>query len=55
MKHDGDTIQFESRRELECVMVVLGEYIKKHKSDDSTELAVAQELFDKLDVMHMCW
>ena len=52
---ENDTIQFESRREIESVMVALGEYIKRHKKDDDTTLRDAQSLFDKLDVMHMTW
>lgn len=55
MVQENDTIQFESRREIESVMVALGEYIKRHKKDDDTTLRDAQSLFDKLDVMHMTW
>lgn len=51
----NDTIQMESRREIENIMTVVSEYIKRHQKDDSTELAAARELYDKLDVMHMTW
>lgn len=55
MVQENDTIQFESRREIENIMVVLNDYIKRHKKDDDTTLRDAQSLFDKLDVMHMTW
>lgn len=49
----NDSIQFESRRELEDLMVALATYVKEHKKDSEAE--TAQEMYDKLDVMHMCW
>lgn len=55
MTQENDTIRFENRREIENVMVALGDYIKRHKKDDDTTLRDAQSLFDKLDYMHMCW
>lgn len=55
MERGNDTIQFESRREIENIMTVLGEYIKRHKKDDDTTLRDAQSMIDKLEVMHMTW
>lgn len=55
MVQENDTIRFENRREIENIMVVLNDYIKRHKKDDDTTLRAAQELFDKLDYMHMVW
>lgn len=52
MKCEMDTIQFESRREIEDIMVALAEYMKKHKLEDDDTV---KELFDKLDYMHMVW
>ena len=47
MQKDMDTIQFESRREIEEVMKVL----EKEKEENQT----VKELYDLLDVMHMEW
>lgn len=55
MVQENDKIKFESRREIESVMLALGDYLKRHKKDDDTTLQTAQELFDKLDYMHMVW
>lgn len=55
MERGNDTIRFENRREIENIMIALGDYIKRHKKDDDTTLRDAQSLFDKLDVMHMTW
>lgn len=49
----NDSIQFESRRELEDLMVALATYVKDHPKADEAE--TAQSLYDKLEVMHMCW
>ena len=47
MQKDMDTIQFESRREIEEVMKAL----EKEKEENQT----VKELFDLLEVMHMEW
>ena len=47
MQKDMDTIQFESRREIEEVMKVL----EKEKEENQT----VKELYDLLEVMHMEW
>ena len=47
MQKDMDTIQFESRREIEEVMKAL----EKEKEQNQT----VKELYDLLDVMHMEW
>lgn len=47
MQKDMDTIQFESRREIEEVMKVL----EKEIEDNQT----VKELYDLLEVMHMEW
>ena len=47
MQKDMDTIQFESRREIEEVMSVL----EQHTEENQT----VKELYDLLDVMHMEW
>lgn len=53
MQKNNDNIQFESRREIETLMLILQEWQDKHPRDEKKEFS--QELFDKLDVMHMCW
>lgn len=55
MDRGNDTVQFESRREVENIMIALGEYIKRHKKDDDTTLRDVQTLFDNLDAIHMNW
>ena len=47
MQKDMDTIQFESRREIEEVMKVL----EQHAEENQT----VKELYDLLEVMHMEW
>ena len=47
MRKDMDTIQFESRREIEEVMSVL----EQHTEENQT----VKELYDLLEVMHMEW
>lgn len=44
---------FESRRNVEDLMLILQQWMKEHPKDDKKEYA--QELFDKLDVLHMTW
>lgn len=50
-----DSIQFESRREIESIMTCLLEYINRHEREDSTTLDNAIILYDKLNTMHMGW
>lgn len=50
MELNMDTIQFESRREIEAVMVALEAWLKKNPDD-----SCVKDLFNKLDVMHMNW
>lgn len=47
MQKDMDTIQFESRREIEEVMKTL----EKEMEENQT----AKELYNLLEVMHMEW
>lgn len=47
MQKDMDTIQFESRREIEEVMSVLEQHTEENKT--------VKELYDLLDAMHMEW
>ena len=44
---------FKSRNEVECTMLILQQFIEEHPKDEKAEYA--QELFDKLDVLHMTW
>ena len=44
---------FDSRREVEYLMLILQEWIKEHPQDNKAEYA--NELFDKLDYIHMVW
>lgn len=53
MQKNNDNIQFESRREIETLMLILQEWQEEHPGDSKEELA--QELFDNLEVLHMCW
>ena len=53
MKRDMDTIQFESRRELEEIIIALDTFLEEHPNHDSSK--TAELLRDKLDVMHMEW
>lgn len=55
MDKTNDGIQFESRREVECVIEIVNEYIKRHSKSDDTTVKVAEELADKLDAIHMFW
>lgn len=53
MQRNMDTIQFESRRELEEIGIALQEYMDKHP--DKAEDSSVKELFNLLDCMHMEW
>ena len=53
MKANMDIIQFESRREIEKIVVVLNAWMDEHK--EAPERDIVQEMIDKLEVMHMNW
>ena len=53
MESNYDTIQFESRAEVEKVIQALKEWKDVHKNDAKME--TIQELIDRLDIMSMCW
>jgi len=53
MQKNNDNIQFESRREIETLMLILQEWQEEHPGDNKEEFA--QELLDDLDTIHMCW
>lgn len=44
---------FESRRDVENLMLILQEWQKDHPHDSKAEYA--EELFGKLDYIHMVW
>lgn len=44
---------FESRRNVEDLMLILQQWIKEHPKDNKAEYA--EELFEKLDYIHMTW
>lgn len=50
----NDSVQFESRRELEALMVVLNEYFEQHDGKDF-ESECAEELQLCLETLNMCW
>lgn len=53
MKKGNDFIQFESRREIENLMLVIAKYIEQNpKEKDNEDL---KQFYGYLDVMHMCW
>lgn len=57
MQRNTDKIQIESRREIENVMIALGQWQQDHakdKDNDSVKECV-KELYNHLDVMHMSW
>lgn len=52
MKLKMDTIQFESRSEINDIIKSLDQYVKEHKEDC---VETVKELADKLDAMDMNW
>lgn len=44
---------FESRRNIEDLMLILREWIEEHPRDKKIEYA--NDLFNKLDYLHMVW
>ena len=53
MKSEMDSIQFESRVEIQTLMEVIGKYIEQNPEEDGNE--VIEEFFNFLDVMDMNW
>lgn len=54
MKLDMDTIQFESRWEIDDIICALQEWQKSHSTKDEKTNTV-NELTRKLEVMYMNW
>ena len=50
MRVEYDTVQFESRREVDAVLNALEEWQEEHE-----ESPAVQELIGKLEEMSMCW
>lgn len=44
---------FKSRRDVENLMLIIQEWQEDHPKDDKT--AFADEIYDKLDYIHMVW
>lgn len=44
---------FESRRDIEDLMLIIREWQEDHPKDSKADYA--EELFDKLDYLHMVW
>lgn len=44
---------FESRRDIENLMLILREWQEDHPQDSKADYA--EELFNKLDYLHMVW
>ena len=53
MKKNMDTIQFESRSELEELMKVIDKYIKQNPSEKENK--ILEQFFSYLDIMDMEW
>lgn len=53
MQLDMDCIQFESRREIEDIIIALDTYLKEHKRTNSVD--TVKKLANLLNVMHMNW
>lgn len=54
MKLDMDTIQFESRWEIDDIICALQEWQKSHSTKDE-KINTVNELTRKLEVMYMNW
>lgn len=48
-----DTIKFESRAELEELMLVIDRYVKQNPKEKQNK--TLERFFDLIDVMHMEW
>lgn len=44
---------FESRRDIETLMLILQEWQESHTRD--SKFSYSEELFNKLDYLHMVW
>jgi len=44
---------FESRRDIETLMLIVKEWQEEHPSDSKEEYA--NQLYNKLDCLHMVW
>ena len=44
---------FESRRDVETLMLIIQEWQEDHPRDDKADFA--EEIFKKLDYIHMVW
>lgn len=53
MKKNMDTIQFESRREIQTLMEVIDKYVKQNPKEKENK--TLERFFDLLDVMDMEW
>ena len=53
MQKFKDTIQFESRAELQELMRVIDEYVKQNPKEKSNK--TLERFFDLLDIMDMEW
>ena len=53
MQKEMDTIQFESRRELEVIMDAVANYMNQNPSEKNNE--ILKDFYNKLDIMHMEW
>lgn len=53
MNLGNDSIQFESRREIDEVIATLEEWQKTHAKDSKSD--TVRELIDKLESMYMSW
>lgn len=53
MNLDMDSIQFESRKEIDEVIAALEEWQKAHAKDTKSD--TIQELIDHLEAMYMSW
>lgn len=53
MKPVMDSIQFESRNEIEEIMDVITKYVEQNPTEKKN--ATLKELYNTLDTLHMSW
>jgi hypothetical protein len=53
MKNDGAEIEFESKTEVENIMQAIEKYMQQNPEEK--ENSDLKQLYEYLDVMHMCW
>ena len=53
MKRNMDCIQFESRWEIEEIMLMINNYVKQNPKEKENK--TLERFFDLLDIMHMEW